>query len=156
MPLPEGAKFVFCPPQNQIRSLYSACDVWVTASRSEGFNLPAMEAMACRTPVVATRAGWPEEAVKSGSNGILVDIDDQAGIAAGVEWVLSRNDQEWRNLSENAYATATAGSWDESTAMFERALEHACRRAARGEIAGRCFGVLGANHARRERLDLSG
>ena len=115
-----------------------------------------MEAMACRTPVVATRTGWPEEAIKSGSNGILVDIDDQAGIAAGVEWVLSRNDQEWRNLSENAYATATAGSWDESTAMFERALEHACRRAARGEIAGQCSGVLGANHARRERLDSSG
>ena len=135
---PGRCEFVFCPPQNQIRSLYSACDVWVTASRSEGFNLPAMEAMACRTPVVATRAGWPEEAVKSGSNGVLVDIDDQAGIAAGVEWVLSRSDQEWRNLSDNAYATATSGSWDESTAMFERALEHACHRSARGEIAGKC------------------
>jgi hypothetical protein len=30
------------------------CDAWMTCSRSEGFNLPALEAMACRTPVVLT------------------------------------------------------------------------------------------------------
>src|SRR5208282_5263036 len=51
----------------------------LTASRSEGFNLPAMEAMACRTPVVSTRTGWPAEAVKTGINGVLVDVEDQVG-----------------------------------------------------------------------------
>src|SRR5262249_5082056 len=114
------------------------CDVWITASRTEGFNLPAMEAMACRTPIVSTRAGWPEEAVKTGVNGVLVDVDDLTGFAQGIEWVLSRTDEEWRGLSENAYATATSGSWEASAKMFEEALEHACRRSARGEIAGKC------------------
>ena len=90
--------------------------------------------MACRTPVVSTRTGWPEEAVKSGWNGVLVDVDDVSGIVQGVEWVLSRTDEEWRNLSTNAYTTASVGSWEESAKMLEKALEHACRRTAQGEL----------------------
>jgi len=139
LPLPKGAEFFHLPPQHEIRNLYARCDAWVTASRSnEGFNLPALEAMACRTPVVSTRAAWPEEAIKSGWNGILVDVDDVQGLADGVEWVLSRSDPEWRNLSANAYATAAAGSWEASAKLFENALEHACRRSMRGEICGKC------------------
>ena len=139
--LPAGGLFYLRPCQEEIKDLYSRCDLWLTASRSEGFNLPAMEAMACRTPVVSTRTGWPEEAIKSGMNGILVDIDDVSGLAAGVEWVLSRNDEDWRRLSENAYATVASSSWDISAELFERALLNACSRSARGEISGKCIGM---------------
>jgi glycosyltransferase involved in cell wall biosynthesis len=136
LPLPAGTEFHCSPPQDGIKLLYSQCDAWVTASRSEGFNLPALEAMACRTPIVATRAGWPAEAVVTGKNGVLVDVDDVAAVAGGAEWILSRSAQEWRALSDAAYATSQVGSWEESAAAFEAALQHACRRAARGEIAG--------------------
>jgi len=136
--LPEGAEFFLLPPQDQIRNIYSQCDVWIATSRTEGFNRPAMEAMACRTPLVSTRAGWPEEAVKSGWNGVLVDVDDVTGLVQGVEWVLSRSDQDWRVLSSNAYQTTLSSSWEASAKQFEAALEHACRRSWRGEIAGKC------------------
>jgi glycosyltransferase involved in cell wall biosynthesis len=136
--LPKGTEFVFCPPQAQIRNIYSQCDLWITASRSEGFNLPAIEAMACRTPVVSTRTGWPEEAVKTAINGVLVDVDDQIGLANGIQWVLSRSDEDWRILSSNAFATVASSSWEASAKMFERALKKACFRSARGEIAGKC------------------
>ncbi len=145
LPLPRYADFFLCPPQDQIRNLYSQCDVWVTASRSEGFNLPAMEAMACRTPVVSTRAGWPEEAVKTGINGVLVDVDDHPGLANGIEWILSRSDKDWRILSSNAFATVASSSWEASAKMFERALKRACFRASRGEIAGRCACAFESN-----------
>jgi len=137
LPLPDGALFSYSPPQGKIRELYSQCDAWMAASRSEGFYLPAMEAMACRTPVVSTRTGWPEEAILSGENGVLVDIDDDRGLASGVKWVLSLSESEWRKLSDNAYATATASTWDQSAEQFERALLHACRRASKGEIGGK-------------------
>jgi glycosyltransferase involved in cell wall biosynthesis len=139
LPLPAGVEFTLSPAQHRIRDLYAQCDVWITASRSEGFNLPAMEAMACRTPVVATKAGWPAEAVKTGVNGVLVDVDDAEGIAEGAYWVLTRPDTEWLALSRNAYEIATVGSWEDSAKKFENALFHAIERAARGEIAG---GVL--------------
>jgi len=139
LPLPPGAEFTFKPDQNDLRQLYSRCDVWVTASRSEGFNLPAMEAMACRTPVVSTRAGWPEEAIKTNYNGVLVDVDDSVGLANGVEWVLMRDESEWTTLSTNAFNTVIGSSWEASADMFETALFRACERAARGEIAGGLF-----------------
>lgn len=130
LPLPVGIEYFHSPPQEEIRDLYMRCDVWITASRSEGFNLPALEAMACRTPIVSTRTGWPAEAIKSNWNGVLVDIDDLVGLTEGIEWVLSRSDDEWRSLSANAYATASVGSWHESAKLFEAALMHAHQRQA--------------------------
>src|SRR5207245_10338955 len=134
--LPERTEYHHRPPQDKIRDIYARCDVWVTASSSEGFNLPAMEAMACRTPVVSTRTGWPEEAVKTGWNGVLVDVDDVGGIATGIEWMLSQTDEAWRTLSANAFATVAESSWDASALMFEQALVRAQGPAARGVIAG--------------------
>lgn len=134
--IPEGTEYHHRPPQDQIRDIYARCDVWVAASRSEGFNLTAMEAMACRTPVVSTRTGWPEEAVKSEWNGVLVDVDDVSGLAGGIEWVLSQTDDAWKMLSANAFATVAESSWDTSALMFEEALVNARARASRGEIAG--------------------
>ena len=136
LPLPKSTEFHLAPPQHRIRDLYSKCDAWMTCSRSEGFNLPALEAMACRTPVVATRTGWPEESVKTGRNGVLVDVDDVSAVADGVEWLLSRTDAEWQAVSSAAYTTSSTGSWQESAQMFERALKHACERAAQGKLAG--------------------
>jgi len=134
--LVDEVKFFFSPPQDMIREIYSNCDVWLTSSRSEGFNLPAMEAMACRTPVVSTRTGWPEEAIKCGWNGVLADINDVKGLAEGVEWVLSRSNDEWQKLSANALETVAGSSWEASASMFEQALQRACERAALHEIAG--------------------
>jgi glycosyltransferase involved in cell wall biosynthesis len=135
--LPVGSEFHFRPPQNEIRNIYAECDVWLTASRSEGFNLPAMEAMTCRTPVVSTRTGWPEEAIRSHYNGELADIDDVDGLTRGVEWILSLDNAGWRAMSDNAYATVANSSWEDSAAMFEASLYRAIERAERGEIAGR-------------------
>jgi glycosyltransferase involved in cell wall biosynthesis len=95
-----------------------------------------MEAMACRTPVVATRTGWPAEALETGKNGVLVDVDDVDGLAGAVEWTLSLPEEEWKELSRQAFESATAGSWEESARQFEQALNRARDRAARGEIAG--------------------
>lgn len=123
--LPAGTKYRRSPPQDQIREVYASCDVWLTASRSEGFNLPAMEAMACRTPVVSTRAGWPEEAIRQGWNGWLADVDEVTELARGVEWVLLRTEDEWSRLSDNAFATVAMSSWEASTDLFEDALGRA-------------------------------
>jgi glycosyltransferase involved in cell wall biosynthesis len=130
LPLPEGAEFFHLPPQDQLPHLYAQCDVWVTAGRTDGLGLPAMEAMACRTPVVATQV------IQTGHNGVRVPKDDVPGLVQGIEWVLSRTEDEWMALSKNSRATMTASSWERSAEMFEAALEHACRRADLGEIGG--------------------
>jgi glycosyltransferase involved in cell wall biosynthesis len=68
--------------------LYSSAGVAVTASIYEGFGLPAAEAMACGTPVIATRAGALPEIVGDGGTGILVPPADPPALAAAIKRVL--------------------------------------------------------------------
>ncbi|NIC41035.1 glycosyltransferase family 4 protein [Aquabacterium sp. A08] len=135
--LPDFADFHMAPPQENLRQLYATCDVWLTTSRTEGFNLMAMEAMACRTPVVSTRTGWPIEGIEDGVNGYLVNIDDVDAAVEAVARVLNLDDQSWRFMSANAFATVAHSTWEVSCQKFEKALYHACERSRKGEIQGK-------------------
>ena len=120
-PLPAGATYVQHPPQDQIRDIYAQCDVWLCSSNGEGFHLPPLEAMACRCPVVSTRVGGPEDIIVDGVNGYLVPIGDAAGLAAGMEAVLRRSDEDWLRMSNAALATAERYTWADATDLLEAA-----------------------------------
>ncbi len=118
----ECIEFTYSPAQDKIKDIYATCDVWMTASRNEGFNLTAMEAMACRTPIVATDTGWPSEAIQTYKNGMLVKIDDVDGMAQGATWVLGLGNSDWQTLSEAAFLTTESSSWQRSADLLEQAL----------------------------------
>jgi len=120
--LPEYMEFAFDPSPSILRRIYCSCDLWLSASRSEGFNLTTMEAMACRTPVVATRTGWPADAIRAGFNGACVEIDDAAALAREAERLLSLSESGWLDMSEGAFKTVEHSSWTRSAELFERAL----------------------------------
>jgi len=120
--LPAGAQFHCRPPQEKLRHLYSMCDVWLCTSVLEGFSLPLLEAMACRCPVVSTRAGGPLDIVEDGRNGHLVNVGDGRGVAEAALRILSLPQAEWTRMSDAAFARATAYSWDDATDCFEAAL----------------------------------
>jgi glycosyltransferase involved in cell wall biosynthesis len=63
-------------------------DAFVLTSRTEGFSIACIEAMACGIPVIATRSGGPEEILEGGA-GILVPTDDPEAIAQAVDDVTS-------------------------------------------------------------------
>lgn len=135
-PLPDFVAFSLKPAQHTLREIYASCDVWLTASSSEGFNLPAMEAMACRTPVVATQTGWPAEAVVTGVNGACVGVDDLEGLVRETEQVLRLSDADWRAMSQRAFETVRDSSWDRSTELFEQALQRVVERSHRLASSG--------------------
>lgn len=114
--------FLHLPAQDRIRDIYASCDVWLTASRSEGFNLPAMEAMACRTPVVSTRTGWPPEVIVDGVNGYCVEIDDVQSLTDAADRVLRLDDAQWRAMSDRAYAVVANESWERAADQLEKVL----------------------------------
>lgn len=138
VPLPSDAFYVQCPPQDSIRDLYAQCDVWLCGSRTEGFHLPPLEAMACRCPVVSTRVGGPLDIVEDAHNGFLVNIEDHEALADRLLRVLHLPDPEWRAMSDAAYATATRYTWDDATALFEQALFTAVKRTSRGDFQTAC------------------
>jgi glycosyltransferase involved in cell wall biosynthesis len=135
LPLPPFATYTRRPPQDKIREIYAACDVWLCASRSEGFHLPPLEAMACRCPVVSTRVGGSVEIVDDGVNGYLADVGDVATLSDRLTAVLELPEPLWVRMSRAAHATAARFTWDESTEQFERTLAAAVERAAVGGAA---------------------
>ena len=72
--------------------LYRSAAVVVVPSRYEGFGLPAVEAMACGTPVVATRAGALTEVMELTGGGVLAERDDPDSIAASVRSLLENRE----------------------------------------------------------------
>lgn len=120
--LPINTEYYFQPNQNEIKNIYAKCDVWLFPSRSEGFGLPILEAMACRTPVIGTTTGAAPEILACGA-GILVDIDDAKMMANAIIHIAQMNNYEWKLLSDKAYEVAIGYSWDKSVALFEQALQ---------------------------------
>ena len=122
-PLPPGTHFTHQPAQEDIPGLYASCDAWVLGSRFEGFGLPTLEAMACHTPVVATRAGAAPDLIEHGVNGYLADIDDAETLGAGLVELLSKSPEDWRAMSTAAHKRAHNYTWDDATDAFEAALK---------------------------------
>ena len=62
--------------------------VVVLPSRAESFGAVLVEALACGTPVVATRCGGPEDIVRDGV-GELVPVEDPVALAEALGRVLA-------------------------------------------------------------------
>jgi len=122
LPLPPGTTYIRRPEQDELRDIYARCDVWLCGSRAEGFHLPPLEAMACRTPVVSTRVGGPMDIIDDGINGFLVDVEDHAALADRTTEVLNLSDDRWKEISSAALETAHQYTWDDATDLFEQAL----------------------------------
>lgn len=123
---PGDVPFEVRPAQDRIPALYASCDAWLFGTRREGFGLPILEAMACRTPVIGTPAGAAPELIGRGG-GILVREEDPADMAAAIVRVAGMGEAEWRAMSDAAYRIASSYSWDDATAQFEAVLVRATR-----------------------------
>jgi glycosyltransferase involved in cell wall biosynthesis len=69
---------------------YQRASLVVVPSRYEGFGLPAVEAMACGTPVVACAAGALTEVVGAAGGGVLVPPDKPRALASAIADLMAR------------------------------------------------------------------
>jgi len=150
LPLPDWVEFHYRPTQQEIRDIYRSCDVWLCASRQEGFHLPPLEAMACRCPVVSTRVGGPQDIIQDGVNGFLVEVSDHRALAKRVLQIAAMDDEAWRRMSDAARATATRYTWDDATDLFEKALTEIARSELRRRPSSQEVNPIYAAHPPRE------
>lgn len=118
------AEFVQAPAQDAIPGLYARCDAWLFASRYEGYGLPILEAMACRTPVIGVPAGAAPELL-GGGGGVLVPSENASAMADAIVRLTQMPDNRWREMSDNAYQTAAGYTWSDATDALERELQRA-------------------------------
>ncbi|SRR6266545_3427140 len=89
-------------------AVYSAADVLAYPSLYEGFGLPILEAMACGTPVVASRASCLPEVAEGAA--VMVDPDDVEDLAGALEQALTEPDLRAR-LIERGHERAAEYTW---------------------------------------------
>ena len=91
--LEDHVEFVTGVPEQRIIELYSEAELAVVPSLYEGFSLPAIEAMACGVPLVATTGGAiPEVVGTDGDTALLVEPGDSDALAAKIRWALDEPD----------------------------------------------------------------
>jgi glycosyltransferase involved in cell wall biosynthesis len=87
--LSDAVTFVTGVPEERIIELYSEAELAVVPSLYEGFSLPAIEAMSCGVPLVATTGGaLPEVVGLDGETALLVPPGDSDALAARIRTAL--------------------------------------------------------------------
>jgi glycosyltransferase involved in cell wall biosynthesis len=109
-------------PPERILELYLASDVFVLASRFEGYGMALAEAIAHGLPVVSTKAGAIPDTVPRGT-GLLVPPQDATALAQALRRLIG-DPAERQRLSANARAAAAQlPSWQDSARLFAGAIE---------------------------------
>ena len=84
-----AVQFISGVSDERIVELYAEAQLAVVPSLYEGFSLPAIEAMACGVPLVATTGGaLPEVVGQDGETGLLVPPGDPGALATAIGRVL--------------------------------------------------------------------
>ncbi len=124
--LEEGVGFVGAVPSSQLPAYYGCARCLVMPSLYEGFGLPALEAMACGTPVVVSNVSSLPEIV--GEAGIKVDPTDVDGLTAALDEIIT-DDQLAARLGRLGLERAGQFSWQktatETLAVYREAAEGA-------------------------------
>lgn len=89
---------------------YRAADAFIFPSTTETFGLVALEAMACRVPVIAARTGGMLDTISDGLNGFFFDPAQPAQIATLVQR-LRENPTLRAAIAEQGYLHARSRDW---------------------------------------------
>lgn len=102
--------------------------VFVNATPGENFGLTIVEAAACGLPVVASPTGGPKEILENCENGLLVDVEDPAAIAAALKKIISDR-ALWEKYSANGIkASNQSYSWEAHTEKYLEVINELFKR----------------------------
>ena len=129
----DKVRFVNGLSDEALAALLASAEVAVVPSLYEGFSLPAIEAMACCTPLVTTRGGaLPEVVGTNGTCAVLVPPGDAQELAVAIGVLLgdplrrARMGEAGRRRVQQRYTwrrvtRATVDCYDEAIAIGQRA-----------------------------------
>ncbi len=108
--LTEQIIFLGSKPQTALPHYYSAADVLVVPSHYESFGMVALEAMACGTPVIASKVGGLALVVQEGRTGYLVPDRDPEQLADRISAIFAQPELT-REISQRAVEWARQFRW---------------------------------------------
>jgi glycosyltransferase involved in cell wall biosynthesis len=117
--------FLGALPPEELKWPLSASDVFVLATRNEGWANVFLEAMACGLPVITTDVGGNAEVVCRDELGSIVPFGDAVALQQALDAALGR---EWNRTVIVEYAQAN--QWDKRVAQLQRAFDSVLASAA--------------------------
>lgn len=109
-------KVSFLGSVDNIYEYYLVSDFFAISSFIEGFCLGAVEAMACGLPVVSTKTAGPDEYIKNGYNGYLMEGFSKEEMAETLE---KMRNSDIKTMGENGRKTVEKYSVDKVAKMYE-------------------------------------
>jgi glycosyltransferase involved in cell wall biosynthesis len=115
-----GVRWLGHVTDEELARLYRGARCVAYPSLYEGFGIPVLEAMACGAPVVTSRGGATEELADGAA--VLVDPNDPAAIAAGIERATWQHDELVQRGLQRVRAFTWAAVADATVAVYEEAV----------------------------------
>lgn len=111
---------------DDLPQIYRTGTVFVITSKTETQSIVLMEAMASGLPAIAVNAGAVTELVKDGENGFIFEPDDTAGIASGINTIIS-NKELREKMSKNALKMIAKHDINYTLSRFEKIYNNVLR-----------------------------
>jgi glycosyltransferase involved in cell wall biosynthesis len=106
----------------RLAELYAGADLFVLASRFEGYGMAYAEAIARGLPIIGTNAGAIPDTVPA-DVGVLVAPDDPDALALALRKIIEDPDERRRMGTSARAAAARLPTWQESAKIFAHAIE---------------------------------
>jgi glycosyltransferase involved in cell wall biosynthesis len=106
----------------RLAELYGSADLFVLASRYEGYGMAYAEAVAHGLPVIGTKAGAITDTVPADA-GVLVDPDDVGALALALRRLIENRDERHRLAASARAAARQLPTWQDAAQKFSAALE---------------------------------
>lgn len=112
-------KFFEKVPMEQMKYIYSSCDIFLKMSRVEGFFGPPLEMMACSGACVVGKVTGYDEYIEDGYNALVVEQGDVVAAHKALHKLLS--DHKLREkIIANGHKTAKEWRWEPSIDTLEQ------------------------------------
>lgn len=114
-------------PYARVLSIFKASRIFASPSRREGFGMAALEAMACRLPVVTVSAPRNATVELLQHNNGIITAPDEHHIAEAITQLLTEEHLRYE-MAGRARQVAEAYTWDEITRRAENTYTHLLHR----------------------------
>jgi glycosyltransferase involved in cell wall biosynthesis len=124
-----NTKFTGFVPYEDLKALYSACDIFVLPSFEEGQPLVLLEAMASGKPLIGSKVGGIPMQIKHGWNGFLVEPGNAKQLAESIHYLVE-NESERAKMGRNSRKLAKDEfDWEKISEKYLKVYEEVARTA---------------------------
>lgn len=127
--VPPGVRLLVNPSAERLRAIYNSAQVFIAPSFSEGWDLPACEAMACGAALVASAIPVRSEYAINGEDALLVRPGDTEAFATALVKLLRDAPLRLR-LARAGQRRVKTLTWQSSARLFTGVVERLVDRAA--------------------------